>query len=162
MHTAIVKFLSEFPYLCSPIEVIDRALEIADLSRKDVFADLGCGDGAVLMRAAERFGVFCVGFEINPMLVQMAKRRIKSAGLQDLIDIVHSDLFLADISKFSVIYVYPSPLVIEKLSRKISIECRKGSRILVHDYPLKILKPAKIVQLPGGPIHTHTLYLYKL
>ncbi|RJS88849.1 class I SAM-dependent methyltransferase [Candidatus Bathyarchaeota archaeon] len=162
MQMTIVKFLSEFPYLCSPIQVIDKALEIADLSRNDIFADLGCGDGAVLLRAAERFRVFCVGFEINPILVQVARRRIESAGLQDLIDIVHSDLFLADLSRFSVIYIYPSPLVTKKLSRKISIECRKGTRVLVHDYPLRFLQPAKVVKLPGGPIHTHTLYLYKI
>jgi len=161
LQLAIARILSEFPYLRSPIEVIDKALEIANISKNDVFADLGCGDGAVLLRAAERFRVFSVGFEINPALVQIARRRVRSAGLQDLIDIVHSDLFSADLSKFSVIYIYPSPLVIERLSSKILAECVEGTRILVHDYPLKILQPINAVKLPGGSLHTHTLYLYK-
>ena len=161
IQIAIARILSEFPYLCSPLQVIDKALEIADLDRNDVFADLGCGDGAVLIRAAEKFGVFSVGFEINPSLVQIARRKVRSAGLQDLIDIVHSDLFSADLSRFNVIYIYPSPLVIDKLSNKILAECIEGTRIIVHDYPLKFLQPVKVIQLPGGPLHIHTLYVYE-
>jgi len=161
IQLALVRILSEFPYLRSPLQVIDKALEIADISKKDVFADLGCGDGIVLLRAAERFRVFSVGFEINPALVQIARRRVRSAGLQDLIDIVHSDMFSIDLSRFNVIYVYPSPIVIERLSSKILAECKEGTKILVHDYPLSNLQPINVVQLPGGPLHTHTLYLYK-
>ena len=159
MHLLIARILSEFPYLHSPLHVIDKALEIADLRRDDVFADLGCGDGAVLLRAAERFRVFSVGFEINPVFVQISQRRVKSAGLQGLIDIVHSDLFSADLSRLDVIYIYPSPLIIEKLSNKILTECRRGT-ILVHDYPLRLMQPDKVIKLPGGPVHTHTLYFY--
>jgi len=162
IQMALVRILSEFPYLRSPLKVIDKALEIANISENDVFADLGCGDGAVLLRAAERFRVFSVGFEINPALVQIARRRVRSAGLQDLIDIVHSDMFSACLSRFSVIYIYPSPIVIQRLSSKILAECVEGTRVLVHDYPLKILQPINVVKLPGGPLHTHALYLYKI
>jgi len=162
VQAALTRILSEFPYLRSPIAVIDKALEAADLSRREIFADLGCGDGVVLIRAAERFGVFSVGFEINPILVRIAQKRIKSANLQDLVDVVRSDLFLADLSRFDVIYVYPSPLVIEKLSRKILDECAGGTRILVHDYPLRLLKPVKVAQIPHGELHTHTLYVYEI
>lgn len=162
MQLAIARILTEFPYLRSPIEVIDKALEIVDLSGNEVFVDLGCGDGSVLMRAAGKFGVFSVGYEINPALVKVARRRVESAGLQDLIDIVHSDLFLADLSRFDVIYVYPSPMVTTKLSEKIIAECKEGTRILVHDYSLKPLKPATVVKVLGGPLHTHTVYLYKI
>ena len=162
MQLALTRILSEFPYLRSPINVIDKALEIAKLSQNEIFADLGCGDGVVLLRAAEKFKVFSVGFEINPMLVQIARRRVRTAGLQDLIDIIHSDLFSAVLSRFNVIYVYPSPLMIDRLSSKIIAECTEGTKILIHDYPLKILKPVKTVHLPGGPLHTHTLYFYEI
>jgi len=108
LQLAFARILSEFPYLRSPIHVIDRALELADLSRDDVFVDLGCGDGAVLLRAAERFRVFSVGFEIDPVFVYIARRKAESAGLRDLINIIHSDLFLADLSRFNVIYIFPA------------------------------------------------------
>ena len=162
MQPALARILFEFPYLCSPLEVIDKALEAADMSRDDLFVDLGCGDGTVLLRAAERFRVFSVGFEIDPALVKIARRRAQLAGLKNLIEIIHSDLFTADLSRFNVIYVYPSPLVIEGLSRKIMDECVKGTRVLIHDYPLRNIEPDEVIRISGGPLHTHSIYVYRI
>ena len=162
LQLALARILSEFPYLCSPLEVIDKALEAADMSHDDLFVDLGCGDGTVLLRAAERFRVFSVGFEINPVLVKIARRRAHLAGLNDLIEIIHSDLFTADLSRFNVIYVYPSPLVIERLSRKIMYECVEGTRVLIHDYPLRNIEPDEVIRISGGPLHTHSIYVYRI
>jgi 16S rRNA A1518/A1519 N6-dimethyltransferase RsmA/KsgA/DIM1 with predicted DNA glycosylase/AP lyase activity len=154
--------LQEFPYLPTPLSVIDAALELIKFKSNDVFVDLGCGDGTVLMRVVERFGVFSVGFEIDSKLVKIAQMKAKASGFKNLIEIVHADLFKVDISRFGVVYVYPYPPIIEKLSEKICDECKRGSRILVHDYALKNLQPVKIMQIPGGTCHTHTIYLYKV
>lgn len=153
--------LREFPYLPSPLSVIDAALNLANFKSDDVFADLGCGDGAVLIRVAERFGVFSVGVEVDSKLVNIARVNVRAAGLKHLVEVVYSDLFRVALSKFSVIYVYPYPLVVKSLSEKIASERRRGSRILVHDYALESLHPAKMVHIPGGACHTHTVYLYK-
>ncbi|MEM3697815.1 MAG: class I SAM-dependent methyltransferase [Candidatus Bathyarchaeia archaeon] len=158
----IQRMLQEFPYSPSSLSVIDAALDLAEFKPNDVFTDLGCGDGTVLIRASERFGVFSVGFEINSKLVKMAKTKAKASGFKNLIEIVHADLFKIDISRFNVIYVYPYPPVVRSLSDKIAEECKKGSRILVHDYALKNLQPTKTVQIAGSSFHTHTIYLYKL
>jgi tRNA1(Val) A37 N6-methylase TrmN6 len=154
--------LQEFPYLPSPLSVVDAALDLAEFKPDEVFVDLGCGDGTVLIRAAERFGVFSVGFEVDNRLVKLAQMKAKASGFKNLIEIVYADLFKVDISRFNVVYVYPYPPVVGSLSEKIAKECKRGSRILVHDYALKNLQPAKTVQVPGGTLHTHTIYLYKL
>ncbi|MEM3712841.1 MAG: hypothetical protein QXR97_04825, partial [Thermoproteota archaeon] len=60
---AISRMLMDFPYLPSPIQVVDAALELAEVKSNEVLVDLGSGDGTVLLRAAEKFGVFGVGFE---------------------------------------------------------------------------------------------------
>ncbi|MEM3701011.1 MAG: methyltransferase domain-containing protein [Candidatus Bathyarchaeia archaeon] len=162
-HSSLIqRRLQEFPYLPSPISVVDAALDLAEFKPNEVFVDLGCGDGTVLIRAAERFGIFTVGFEIDSKLVKIAKIKAKTSGLKNLIEIVHADLFKIDISKFNVIYVYPYPPIVVSLSDKIAKECKDGSRILVHDYALKNFQPAKKVQIPGGLLHIHTIYLYKL
>ena len=158
----ILRIFQEFPYLPSPLSVVDVALDLAEFKPKDVFVDLGCGDGTVLIRAAERFSIFSVGFEIDGRLVKIAQVNAKASRLKNLIEIVHADLFKVDISRFNVVYVYPYPPVVESLSEKIARECKKGSRIIVHDYALKNLQPTKTLQIPGGAFHTHTIYLYKL
>ncbi|MGB9756798.1 MAG: SAM-dependent methyltransferase, partial [Candidatus Bathyarchaeales archaeon] len=141
-----LRMLQEFPYLPSPLAVVDAALDLAEFKPNDVFVDLGCGDGTVLIRAAERFSVFSVGFEVDSKFVKLAQTKAKASEFKNLIEIVYADLFRVDISRFNVVYVYPYPPVVGSLSEKIAIECKKGSRILVHDYALKRLRPAKTLQ----------------
>ena len=161
MHeSAIIKRLLEFPYLPSPASVINAALNMVKVKPNEVFADLGCGDGAVLIEAAKKFGVYCIGFEINPTLAKLAHRKAESAGVKHLIDIVCSDIFTIDLSKFNVVYVYPFPPIIPRLSEKIASECQKGTRVLVHDHSLNGLKPTKSMQIFERGIHTHKVNLY--
>ncbi|MEM1563080.1 MAG: methyltransferase domain-containing protein [Candidatus Bathyarchaeia archaeon] len=161
-ESAIIRRLVEFPYLPSPSSVIKAALNMVEVKPNEVFADLGCGDGSILIEAAKKFGAFCVGFEINPVLVKLARKKVENAKLKHLIDVVYSDLFTADLSKFNVIYVYPFPPIIPRLSEKIINECRKGTRVLVHDHSLNGLKPTKSIQIFERGIHTHQVYLYTL
>jgi SAM-dependent methyltransferase len=157
---AMIRRLIEFPYLPSPLSVIDAALNIVEVKSYEVFADLGCGGGAVLVRAAQKFSVFCVGFEIDLALAKIARKNAKMARLEHLIEIVNADLFTVDLSKLNVIYVYPFPPIIQRLSEKIISECQRGTRILVHDHPLRGLRPAKSIQISEGELHKHSLYLY--
>jgi SAM-dependent methyltransferase len=161
-QTLILRMLLEFPYLPSSLPVIDAALDLAGFSSSDVFADLGCGDGIVLAKAAEKFRVFSVGFEIDRRLINIAREKVKAAGFGGLVDVIYSDLFTIDISRFDVVYIYPYPPVVTRLSEKIINECSKGSRVLVHDYPLERLRPVKMISIPEGTFHTDTVYLYKL
>lgn len=158
----ISHMLGEFPYLPSPIEVVDAALELAELDPKDVLADLGCGDGNVLLRAAEKYRVFSVGFELDYRLINIARRRIREAGLNHMVNLVQADLFRADLSRFKVIYVYPFPSIVKELTIKLLAECSRGTRVLVHDYPLEGLKPLKSKSIPSGKQHIHIIYLYVL
>ncbi|MEM2737915.1 MAG: class I SAM-dependent methyltransferase [Candidatus Bathyarchaeia archaeon] len=157
---ALVRRLLEFPYLPSPLSVVDAALSMVEVKPGEVFADLGCGDGTVLLRAAEKFKTYCVGFEINPKLAMLAHWKAKNSGVNHLIDIVCADIFAVDISRLNVIYLYPFPTIISRLSEKIATECQKGTRILVHDYRLEGLNPVKSIKIYEKSIHTHLIYLY--
>lgn len=160
--SALIRRFLEFPYLPSPISVVDAALNMIDAKPNEIFADLGCGNGTVLIMAAQKFNAFCIGFEINPILARIAHKNAERAGLKRLIEIVNADFFTVDLSKLNAIYVYPFPPIIQKLSEKIANECTKGTRIIVHDYPLAGLNPTKYVQMFGGAYHTHTIYVYIL
>ena len=103
------RMLLDLPYQRTQMQVVDSALDIAEIKSNEIFADLGCGDGTVLIRAAKRFGVFSIGFELDIKRINIARQNVKSFGLEELIEIIHSDLFIVDISRFDVIYVYPSP-----------------------------------------------------
>ncbi len=158
----VSRMLADYPYSQSPVQVVDAALQLAEPCWRDVLVDLGCGDGAVLVRAAEKYGVFSVGLEIDPRLIEAARRRVRNAGLSHMVDLVYADLFQVDLSRFSVVYAYPFPPIVKRLSLKILDECRKGARIIIHDHPLEKLEPLKTVALPSGGEHVHKIFLYRL
>jgi SAM-dependent methyltransferase len=157
----LLRELLDLPYLPSPLAVIDAALNALSLKGEGVFADLGCGDATVLVRAAQRRGFFCVGFEIDRRLLLEAKRNIKQAGLSSKVDVVYADAFTVDLSRFDMIYVYPFPPIALRLSEKLRSECKKGAVALVHDYPLPTLVPSEMVQVLENELHTHEIYVYR-
>jgi len=164
LHAALVRRLLEFPYLPSSLDVVDAALDLIEVKPGEIFVDLGCGDGRVLVRAAKKLGVYCIGFEINPNLALLAHRRAKDFGVGHLVDVVCADIFTLDFSRFNVIYVYTFPTILEKLSKKIIEECSEGTRVLVHDYPLKGLNPVRSIEVRSdkGGLHIHRICFYIL
>src|SRR5512145_754270 len=64
----------EVPFVASTPEVIDRMLELARVKPGDVVYDIGSGDGAIIIRAAKKYGVRGVGIEIDQDLVAKARQ----------------------------------------------------------------------------------------
>src|SRR5690554_2460302 len=62
------------PYLPTRKREAELALDMLDLKRGDIFVDLGCGDGAVLVAAARR-GLICYGYELNLFVWVVARIR---------------------------------------------------------------------------------------
>lgn len=157
---ALVRRLLEFPYPPSPLSVVEAALSMVKVKPGDVFTDLGCGDGRVLIKAAGKVRIYCVGFEINSVLATLARRNIEGSGVGYLIDIVCADIFTVGLSRFNVIYIYPFPTIVDKLSEKIAVECSRGTQILVHDYPLRGFNPSQHKEIHEKGFQPHSIYLY--
>lgn len=156
----LIRMFLDYPYLPTPPSVIDIMLNLIKLDEDDVFADLGSGEGDVLIRVAEKFNCFCTGFEINFRLLSEAKRKIKRTPLSGKMDVVCADLFAVDLSRFDAIYVYPFPTIAGRLSEIMRQECKKGAKVLTYDYQLPNFKTVKTVRVQSG-MHAHRIYLYK-
>lgn len=68
------------------------ALAAARVTSSDVVYDLGSGDGAVLIDAAERYGCACVGLELDASLVKTSEEEAKRRGVDDLVAVRQCDL----------------------------------------------------------------------
>jgi len=53
-------------FVPTPHEVVEKMLEIAKVTSKDVVYDLGCGDGRIVLTAARKHGARAKGFDIDP------------------------------------------------------------------------------------------------
>jgi cyclopropane-fatty-acyl-phospholipid synthase len=82
-------------YSCGYFKAPDDTLEQAQVQKLDhictklmlrpgeKFLDIGCGWGALAMRAAEKFGADATGITLSQNQYELANERIEAAGLQD-------------------------------------------------------------------------------
>lgn len=66
---------------------LDHVLNKLCLQQGEHLLDIGCGWGALLIRAAERFGISGVGLTLSEEQAAGARSRIEAAGLADRIEI---------------------------------------------------------------------------
>ncbi len=66
---------------------LDHILTKVRLQPGQRLLDIGCGWGALVLRAAERFGARCVGITLSSNQHELACERVRQAGLQDRIEI---------------------------------------------------------------------------
>jgi predicted RNA methylase len=152
------------PYVPSPPQVIRQMLVLAELKPREVFFDLGAGDGRTVIMAAKDFGARAVGVELREDLVKKALSTIYENGLQDRVTIVNGDMFNVDLTSADVVFLYLTTSANEKVKPKLEAELKQGVRVVSHDYEIVGWKPLKVEnfcenQTLGYP--SHTIYLYK-
>lgn len=69
------------------IKKIDHILNKIGLRPGHTLLDIGCGWGALVIRAAEKFGVRCVGVTLSQNQCTLARERVTQAGLDHLVEI---------------------------------------------------------------------------
>jgi hypothetical protein len=111
------------PYVPSQRRELRRAFrELYPLSDEDFLVDIGAGDGVVL-RVAREFGAHGVGYEINPVLVLVA-RLLKT-------DVRLANMWTAPFPEAStVVYTFGDARDIKKMYAKVRTEATRLGRPL--------------------------------
>ena len=135
------------PYVPTPTGVVDAMLAMAELRAGDVLYDLGSGDGRIVIEACRFAGVRAVGVEIDPELVERARRNAREAGVSDRAAFRTADLFRTDLSEATVVTLYLLPDIVRSLVPKLARELRPGARVISHDYALDPLVPDLVREL---------------
>ena len=159
--------VEQVPYVPTPIEVVDRMLEFGTVKKADIVYDIGSGDGRVVIQAAKKYGAKGVGIEMDPPLVELARRNAKQEGVDHLVEFRQGDALIADVSGATVITLYMLPSFNERLKPVLERQLKLGTRVVVHDYPIEGWKPVKWEEMPLMDTrpevtpHKHILYLYE-
>ena len=120
-------------YVATDKILIKKALKAANLKKEEIFYDLGCGKGDVLIEA-EKMGVRTIGYEISPYYYILAK--IKTIR-NPRIEVRFKNIFQADLSKADIVYCYLIPKFLEKIYPKFKKEMKSKARIISISFPLK-------------------------
>lgn len=146
------------PYVPSPQRVVERMLDMAAPKPGETVYDLGCGDGRVLVTAAQRFNTRAVGIEVDDRLVRQATDDVLRKNLQDRIKIIQGDLLQADLSGADVVVLYLLTGSNELLRPRLEKMLKPGTRVVSYAYKIPGWKAQKIDRTDEQ--HGHEIYLY--
>lgn len=149
------------PYVNSPEHAIDRMLQLAGLKDGETLYDLGCGDGRILIAAASRYKIKGVGIEISEHLAKTAAEKVKKAGLQDQVKIIHADFMKTDLSNANVVTLYLATTANDMLRPNLERYLKPSTRVVSYDYPIPGWKAIK-TSATEGRSSQHTIYLYQV
>jgi cyclopropane fatty-acyl-phospholipid synthase-like methyltransferase len=137
-------------------------LELAQVSQQDLLYDLGSGDGRIVITAAKRYGAKAVGFEIDPALVTLSRRRINEAGVAHLAEIRDEDIRTVDLSPASVVTMYLYPGANLRLRTAIMRQLKPGSRVVSHNFSMGDWQPDRVEQMTDSAGSLRTIYIWRI
>jgi SAM-dependent methyltransferase len=118
----------------TPQALVERMLDMAKLTSKDIHYDLGSGDGRTVIAAAKR-GAQAVGVEYNADMVALSERAAAKEGVTGKARFIQGDIFQTDFSQATVLTLYLLPSLNVKL-RPIILKMKPGTRVVSHAFTM--------------------------
>jgi SAM-dependent methyltransferase len=149
----------DVPYVPTPKEVVAQMLKMADVGKEDLLYDLGCGDGRIVITAAEKFGCKGVGVDLNPVRIAESKANAEKAKVTDRVQFLNKNLFDTSFKDASVLTMYLLPSVNLKLRPRILRELKPGTRVLSHDFTMGEWEEDQREEIQGDT-YGHNIYFW--
>jgi ribosomal protein L11 methylase PrmA len=144
----------------TPPEVITVMLDAAKVGPNDVLYDLGCGEGEIVIAAAQKYGARAVGVDLDPERLRNARIKAASAGVANRVTFIEQDLFKTDVSPATVVTLYLLPELNERLRPTLLNTLRPGTRIVSHDFAMGDWAPERTIEVPLT--RTHRVMLWRV
>jgi len=128
--------------------MVDKMLDMANVTPQDSVIDLGSGDGRIVITAAKR-GARALGIEYNPNMVELSKQNAATAGVGSKATFVKADLFETDFSQATVITMFLLPEINLKLRPKI-LGLKPGTRIVSNSFRMEEWEPDEEATVTEG------------
>ncbi len=153
------------PFITTPDEVVGAMLRLAAAGPADLVADLGSGDGRIVIAAARDFGARGLGIELDARLVERSRDNARRAGVEARVSFVQGDVLVADFSRASVVTVYLLPGLLGQLQSRFAYQLKPGTRIVSHSFGMAGWKPdraetMRVSQPHAGQGDESRLYLW--
>ncbi len=150
------------PWVQTPQNVVDRMLELARVTDRDVVYDIGCGDGRIVVTAARKYGARGVGIDIDQNMIDESNKNAEAAGVAQLVRFVAADATKADFSEATVVTLYLLPESNDLLRPIFERQLKPGTRIVSHNYTIPgwDAKQVHDETIPNEFGEEHRIYAY--
>lgn len=149
------------PSYPSPESVVDQMLTLAQVRPGEMVYDLGCGDGRIVIAAAQKFKARAVGIEIRRDIFERTLAHVASLGLADQVKIIQGNALNYDLSPADVVTLYLLTSSNERLKPILVKDLKPAARVVSHDFEINGWKPAATVKVMVDR-RPHTIYLYRM
>lgn len=142
------------PYLPTHRRDLKMIFDYLGVDDQDLIVDLGFGDGSVLVEAAKR-GAGVAGVEINPLLVVVARWRLRRSGFMKGIRVgnMFNYALPADTTR---VFLFTNERFMEKLKGRLMEHARVHDNLEVVSYAFRF-EDLKSKEHQKGPF-----FIYKL
>lgn len=130
-------------FIPTPPALVEIMLQLAEMSADDVVYDLGCGDGRILIAAAQQVGCQGVGIDIDPAQIEAAQKSAKRASVATQLRFELGDLYEADFRAATVVMLYLLPHLNLKLLPLLRQQLQPGARIISRDFGMGDWQPER-------------------
>lgn len=112
---------------------VEKMVELADIKPGEKAADLGAGDGRLVIALAKA-GAQAHGYEINPWLVRLARKNIHRERLEGKAFIHWKNFWQEDFSNFDVVTIYGMRHLMRRLEKKLKKELKPKARVVSNSF----------------------------
>ena len=122
-------------FVPTPMHVVERMLELAELKKGEFLIDLGSGDGRIPVTAAKKYGARGLGVDLDPDRIKEANANVTKEKVGDMVEIRRQNLFETDIAKADVISMYLLTDLNLRLRPKL-LDLKPGTRLVSHAFSM--------------------------
>ena len=151
------------PFVPTPMVVVEKMLEMAQVDEDDIVYDLGCGDGRILIMAAKTYGARGVGIDLDPRRIMESQFGAEEAGVEKLVEFRMEDATKADFTEATVVTLYLLTESNRLLRPEFERQLSPGAYVVSHNYPIPGWEEKEIefVTIMDAVGEEHDIYLYQ-
>ncbi len=131
------------PWVPSKKKTTEDVFSFLEIKEKDVFYDLGCGDGRLVFMAGEK-GADARGFEISIFLFFVAN--LKKFLQKKKGRILYKNFWKANLADADIIYFFLLPKFYPRLKEKMEEELKEGTIVVTSWWEVEGWKPVKVIK----------------
>lgn len=150
------------PVAHTPRYVVQKMLEVAELTPDDILYDLGSCDGRIVLEAADLYRIQAGGVEINPWWINFAQAWAVQRGLKSYVDFRQADALTVDLARATVVTLALSAEGNLALRPQLRAQLRPGARIVSFAQDMGDWVPDLRVQAEDHFHTLHWVYLWRI
>jgi hypothetical protein len=150
-----------YGYEGTPLSVVPAMIALAQIGNEDVVYEPGCGDARVLIAAMKAGARSGLGVDIDPDLAEVAYAAVKSAGMQEKVEIRWGNALSVDMSRASVVVLFMGEAFNLVMRPLLWTQLPIGARVVSNDFAMGDWQPERTVRV-DTPGRTYTLYLWTI